>query len=72
MPKYLYNFFRLNPKMKYAEFEKEYQKFIDKEEDNLDENTVYVYSSEGKFDKFYIYAPNQENMLNKKITLKIN
>jgi len=53
MPKYFYNFFRLNPKMKYVEFEKEYQKFVDKEEENLDENIVYVYSFEGKPDKFF-------------------
>lgn len=71
MPKYYYNFFRSNPKMKYAEFEKEYHKFVEKEEDNLDENMVYIYSLEGKPDRFYIYGPSQKTMLSKEITLKM-
>lgn len=71
MPKYFYNFFRSNPKMKYAEFEKEYHKFVEKEDDNLDENMVYIYSLEGKPDRFYIYGANQKTMLNKEITLKM-
>lgn len=72
MPKYLYDFFRLNPKMKYSEFEKEYQRLVDKKESNLDENVVYIYSLEDKPEKFYFYMPNEKTMLNKEITLKIN
>lgn len=72
MPKYLYTFFRLNPKMKYVEFEKEYQKFVAKEEDNLDKNLVYVYTLEDKPDKFYFYMPNEKTMLKKEIVLKLN
>lgn len=70
MPKYLYDFFRLNPKMKYSEFEKEYQKFLDTKEDDLEKNNVYVYTVEGKPDKFYFYSP--KTKLSKDILIKVN
>ncbi len=72
MPKYLYDVFRTNPKMKYSKFEKEYQKHLDTEDGDLEENTVYVYTLEGKPDKFYFYSPVEKTLLEKEITLNLN
>jgi len=49
-----------------------YQKIIDINEENLEENLVYIYTLEGQTDKFYFYLPNEKTILEKKITLKIN
>ncbi|MBF7090852.1 hypothetical protein IUY40_04780 [Flavobacterium sp. ALJ2] len=70
MPKYLYHFFRLNPKIKHLEFEKEYQKLLDIKEENLEENIVYVYTLKGRPEKFYLL--NKKTVLKKEIVLKIN
>lgn len=72
IPKHLYDIFRTSPKMKYSKFEKEYQKYLDTEDDNLEENTVYVYTLEGKPDKFYVYSPVEKTLLEKELTLNLN
>lgn len=72
MAKYLYAFFRSRPNMNYSQFEKRYNQFIEKKEEKLEENLVYVYTLKSEPDKFYIYSPRKESMLKKEITLNIN
>lgn len=70
-PKFLYQFFCLNSEMKYKEFEKNYKKFLEKEETDLEKNKVYVYTLYGKPDAVFFYHKKEETMLKKDLKLEI-